>query len=172
MCVLLVSRSPRALPDAALVFGTGSVSTEWAWRLNDDNDGLTDGFFEGATAAWLRVVLGTRTAQRETLPAAIETFFSLWADFALGTTLAADDRRTGDALAMMANELAKSDDPPKGVLREAFGWFARKLETFADEFVKGAGKTTGVTFGVALGATAGGQLPHLIEAAKAVQSLL
>ena len=75
----------------------------------------------GSALSWER-----EPRSRETLPAAIETFFSLWADFALGTTLAADDRRTGDALTMMANELAKSDDPPKGVLREAFGWFAAK----------------------------------------------
>src|SRR5262249_38735928 len=106
------------------------------------------------------------------LPAAVEAFYTAWRQFTEDAQLTGDDRRTGDALAAMANEVAKSDNPPRGVLRAAFDWFAHKGDVFAEEFAKSAGKVGGAGFRVGSGAFAGEQLPHLRQLIESVRVLL
>jgi hypothetical protein len=132
-------------------------------------------FFERHVERWLMQLLppvGSELPPQYQLAACVEAFHTAWTAFANAAELAGEDRRTGDALARMATEVTKDTNPPKGVLREAFDWFANKADVFAEEFARGAGKTTGAAFGVGLGATASGQLPNLVRAIDAVRTLL
>jgi hypothetical protein len=55
-------------------------------------------------------------------------------------------------------------DPPIGVLRATFNWFARKADLFVEEAVKAGGKLAGPAVVVGVGAAASGRLPDLATA--------
>lgn len=103
---------------------------------------------------------------------AVEAFVAEWSRATEGSHLAPDDRRTGDALAAMASEVVKSEDPPRSVLLEAFRWFGHKVDSFAEEAARAAGKSFGTAAGAGAGLTATGQLPRLAEAAAKVLAQL
>jgi hypothetical protein len=130
--------------------------------------------FRAEVGAWLRDLLppGPTTADAHSLPAQVEAFYLAWQLFSRDADLTPDDRRAGDAIALMANELVKSDDPPRSLLRAAFDWFAHKADVFTEEFAKSAGKVGGAGFMVGFGAVAGEQLPHLRQLIESVRALL
>ena len=69
---------------------------------------------------WLRSVLGPAPdagTDNAALAIAVEIFVAEWTAFADAAPLSADDRRTGDALAEMMNEVVKCDEPDRSVLR-------------------------------------------------------
>lgn len=99
---------------------------------------------------------------------AVESFVSLWNGISPTLWVDPDDRRIGDALAAMAAELVKTENPPKSVLRTSFEWFAHKLDVFAEEAAKSAGSTAGKAGMIAGTVAASGQLPKLVEAASNV----
>jgi len=113
---------------------------------------------------------------RGTVPDAVEEFLTRWALASEGLQLDSETRRIADALVAMVGELAKTEDPPREVLRAAFRWFARKFERFTDEFVGSAGKAFGASFGAAAGVGGGaavtGHLPLLVNAVEKVLRVL
>ena len=141
--------------------------------LHGPPDSAPDGVLRTVIDEWLSQDWPEERAEpNDLLPLAIEAFYIAWWRFAEDAQLDPDDRRTGNALATMANEVAKSENPPRGVLRAAFDWFAHKADVFADSAVKAGGAAFGGTFGVGIGAAASGQLPHLLKAIEAVRGLL
>lgn len=77
---------------------------------------------------------------------AMESLATLWDRDTDGLPLENDDRITGDALARMLSELAKTTEPPPyEVVHAAAGWFKSRVDIFADAFAKGFGKTLGTT---------------------------
>lgn len=98
----------------------------------------------------------------------IESFVHEWTRLSPQLHLSLEDRRTGDALATMASEVSKNDDPPTLVLRSAFRWFQGKVDKFADEAAAAAGKAFGASMGAGAGIVATGQLPRLISAVEKV----
>lgn len=79
---------------------------------------------------------------------ALEAFALAWDREGHDARLSAEDRRTADALAEMLRELAKTEHPPRAVLREAMLWFGHKLDVFSESFAKAAGATAGAGVGV------------------------
>ncbi len=103
---------------------------------------------------------------------AVEEFVTAWIAFASDADLSPDELRIGNALAVMANEVAKTSDPPRSALREAFLWFSAKADHFADEFAGAAGKTAGGGAVLAVGALATGRFNDLKIAIGRVLKLL
>lgn len=62
-----------------------------------------------------------------------------------------EDRLVAEQLVRLVSEMAKAEQPPRGVVREAAKWLGRKVDVFLDEAVKVAGKTAGA---VAVGGVA------------------
>lgn len=56
--------------------------------------------------------LRTLSDEVHQLRLAVEAFVAEWSRTAADAALGSDDRRTGDALAAMASEVVKSEDPP------------------------------------------------------------
>ena len=86
------------------------------------------------------------------VPMAMESLASMWTLYSEGLDLSPEDRKVGDSLADTMGQLATVENPPMAVVREIAGWFKRRLDVFADEFAKAAGKTTGHLAGVGISA--------------------
>lgn len=173
--------------DVLSVEGDGSQATpSGVWKLKSTNgyegeirfppDDVGAASIQEIMSAWLSYGWSeSQQAEARALPAALEAFYYAWKAFAAEVSLSPDDERIGNALAEMANEVGKVDDPPRGPLRAALNWFAHKADVFTDELAKTAGKTAGAAAGVAVvvgGAAATGQLESLQKAIHAVRGLL
>ncbi len=100
--------------------------------------------------------------------AAMESVATMWGLSSEYLELTTDDRKVGDALADALGQLATVESPPPAIVREIAGWFKRRLDLFADEFAKAAGKTGGhvAALAVGVGLSAGAahvDLPSAIE---------
>ena len=76
---------------------------------------MTEEFFMAAVTDWVRSLLPVGERARPAhadLAVAIEVFVSAWLMFSADALLDPADKRTGDAFAEMANEVAKTEDPP------------------------------------------------------------
>ncbi len=102
----------------------------------------------------------------------IEVFAIVWRSFAERFPLAPDDRRVGDEFAAMASQVSSVEQPPRGVLRETFHWFASKADLFASNFAEAGGKAAGTAAAVVAGAAIGAELDQLREAIRSVLRLL
>jgi hypothetical protein len=91
----------------------------------------------------------------------VEAFVHGWSRAAPLLALSPDDRRIGDALAQMAAELVKVDEPPRSVLQAAFAWFAAKADRFTDEAATEAGKWFGRTAGIGASVAVSGHMSDL-----------
>jgi hypothetical protein len=113
----------------------------------------------------------SRKPEDASLGIAIEIFVGAWQAVGDQVPLSVEDRRIAEALVAMAQELAVTEDPPRSVLQAAFGWLGRKLDTFAEEFFKTAGKAAAVGAGVGA-ARAVGDGSRLFEALSQIRRLL
>jgi hypothetical protein len=92
----------------------------------------------------------------------VEEFAELWRELKSELDLDPRDVRIGDAYVLMATEVVKVEDPPTGAMREAFRWFAGKVDAFATA----AAKTAGATVGTGAGVVLTGQLQNLQAIAR------
>lgn len=102
----------------------------------------------------------------------IEAFLYEWRRLASDLRLSSDDRRTGDALAEMASDVIKSENPPTKILTATFEWFLHKVNVFSEEAASAAGKAFGASAGAGAGLAVTGQLPKLVAAVGRVLSHL
>jgi hypothetical protein len=72
-----------------------------------------------------------------------------------------DDRLIAEALAAFFGACAKTQSPPKPLLREALHWLQDKVDRFVNEAVAGAGKAVGTGVVVTLGLVAEHYFPSL-----------
>ncbi len=103
----------------------------------------------------------------------LESVVSLAQTADLLSTLEVDDRVVGEAVIQLLGHLARTNEPPRGVVREAAGWLWRKVDLFLDEATKTGGKAAGVVAvgaaGLALDRYAPGlarSLKHIIDLAS------
>lgn len=144
--------------------GQGFATKEQAQAAVGELLGTAD--TDPVVAAW------TDAEVRDQIRIGVEVFVHAWEQARSTVPFDAETVRIGDALALMAAELVKTERPPRKVLRSAFEWLSKKADGFADEFVRAAGKTTGTATGIGIGATATGHLPQLVGAIERVLRLL
>lgn len=102
----------------------------------------------------------------------IEEFIGTWDRVGRDLPLDEETRRIADAIIAMAAEVIKSEEPPAGLLKEAFTWLGGKLDLFADEAFKTAGKTAGVVVPGMTAAGISGSLPRLVQLAHMIVSAI
>jgi hypothetical protein len=102
--------------------------------------------------------------------AAMESVATMWGLYSDDLDLDAEEQKVGDALADSMGQLATVEHPPKAVVREIAGWFKKRLDLYADEFAKAAGKTTGHIAGVGISAGLAAGAAH-IDLGTAVEHL-
>lgn len=144
----------------------------WTRVVGPEEDALVgtfldwlDGLEPSGSTGW------ARKPEDVSLGIAIEIFVGAWQAVGDQIALSVEDRRIAEALVAMAQELAVTEDPPRSVLQAAFGWLGRKLDTFAEEFFKTAGKAAAVGAGVGA-ARAVGDVPRLFESLSQLRRLL
>jgi hypothetical protein len=74
----------------------------------------------------------------------LETIASLAQQANIVEALGADAGPIAETIINLLGSLAKTQDPPRRLVREALGWLGGKVDAFADEFARTAGKAAGV----------------------------
>ncbi|MDQ4043919.1 MAG: hypothetical protein M3173_00515 [Chloroflexota bacterium] len=99
----------------------------------------------------------------------IEAVVSLAQTTGLTDAMPQDERDVAEALLRALGELARTSDPPRGVVREVSSWLWRKVDLFLDEAVKTGGKAAGA---VAVGAVAFALHRHAPDLANQLKELV
>ena len=111
----------------------------------------------------------------EDLGPALESISVMWRLHSKELGLDPIEQRIGDALATLLGQMATVDNPPSSIVMEVASWFKDKLDIFATEFSKSAGKSAGSVVGLSLGAgsvLAATHVGDLVDAVKHLWSLL
>jgi hypothetical protein len=163
----------------AVIAADGQGSDGWTLIFgpdDDDPDRLRVYSGDRAIAVvvhWVNGVNGLPSdVDLHELRLSIEAFLYEWRRLASDLRLSADDRRTGDALAEMASDVIKSENPPTKILAATFEWFLHKVNVFSEEAASAAGKAFGASAGAGAGLAVTGQLPKLVAAVGRVLSHL